>query len=179
MSPMVRRSLTIEYAVLGFLQAGSLHGYQLHQKMSDPAGLGRIWRIKQAHLYALLDRFEAEGCISSTLQQQEVRPTRRVYQITESGRDAFQQWLFAPVKRPRGMRGEIQAKLYFLQSENSERRTEFIAKQRQVCERWLAEQMANAETNTAGLFVSLVDQFRIGQIKAMLDWLDLCQEKLK
>jgi PadR family transcriptional regulator AphA len=180
MSPMVRRSLTIEHAVLGLLQAGPLHGYQLHQQLGDPIGLSRVWRIKQAHLYALLERFEEESLISSILQPQEVRPTRRVYQLTENGRAAFQKWLYTPVKRPRGMRGEVQAKLYFIQSESSEKRAEFISTQRQVCQKWLAEQKAIVEqAGTTSPYIFLVNQFRAGQIQAMLDWLDMCQEMLK
>jgi len=177
---MVRQPLTIEYAVLGLLQARPLHGYQLHQMLSDPAGLSRVWRVKQARLYALLERLEAEGCISSTLQPQEDRPTRRVYQLTEGGRQAFQKWLDAPIKRPRGMRGEIQAKLYFIQFESSKKRAAFIATQRQICQRWLSEQKTTENhQNTTNTYISLVEQFRSGQIQAMLDWLELCEEKLK
>ena len=180
MSPMVQRSLSVEFALLGLLQGGPLHGYQLHQRLMDPAGLGRVWRIKQAHLYALLERFEEAGYIFSTLQPQEDRPTRHVYQLTDSGQAAFQKSLSSPVERPRGMRGELQAKLYFVQFESSEKRILLIEKQRQVCQRWLDEQMGNAEkTPSTGPYIQLVDQFRAGQIRAMLDWLDLCREKLQ
>jgi PadR family transcriptional regulator, regulatory protein AphA len=177
---MVQRSLAIEFALLGLLRDGPLHGYQLHQQISDPASLGLVWRIKQAHLYALLERFEKEGYISSTLQPQEDRPTRRVYQLTESGRAAFQGWLSSPVERPRGMRGQIQAKLYFIQSEDRQVRSRLIANQRQVCRKWLEEEEhVTAGANELSTYELLVYQFRAGQIQAMLDWLDVCEEKLR
>ena len=100
MSPMVRRSLTIEHALLGFLQQSPLHGYQLHQQVSDPAGLKLVWYVKQAQLYSLLGRLEEAGYITSSIQQQETRPARRVFQLTKAGLEAFQNWLYSPVSRP-------------------------------------------------------------------------------
>jgi len=78
MKKMARRSITIEFALLGFLQEGPLHGYQLHQQLNDPHTLGRVWRVKQARVYALLDQLERDGYITSSIQQQDAYPTRRV-----------------------------------------------------------------------------------------------------
>jgi len=175
MSPMVRRSLTIEHALLGFLQQGPLHGYQLHQQLCDPYNLGRVWRVKQAHLYALLDKLEEYGYISSLLQPQESRPARRDYQLTASGRSAFQEWLSTPVQTPRQMRQEFQLKLYFAQRESQDLYMRLIAVQRTACQRWLENHQSKAvEEDEIHSFAWLVDQYRLGQIQAMLAWLDLC-----
>ena len=179
MSPMVRRSLTIEHTLLGFLQQGPLHGYQLHHQLNDPDGLGRVWRLKQARLYALLDRLEEEGYITSSLQQQETRPARRVFQMTAHGQDAFQAWLSTPVHTPREMRQEFQAKLYFSRLAGREAAAQLITAQTQACQQWLTvHKSAASEENNGKSYVWLVDQYRIGQIHAMLDWLDICQEGL-
>jgi PadR family transcriptional regulator AphA len=175
MSPMIRRSLTNEYALLGFLMPGPLHGYQLHRQLCDPDGLGGVWRIKQAQLYALLDKLEGDGYITSSLQLQETRPARRVYQLTDNGQHAFQEWLASPVQTPRQMRQEFQLKLYFAQRESQELWARLINAQRTACERWLASHQSVAiieEDNHS--YAWLVDQYRIGQIQAMLDWLELC-----
>lgn len=178
MSPMVRRSLTIEYALLGLLMPGPLHGYQLHQQLCDPYGLGLVWRIKLARLYAWLEKLEGDGFITSSLQPQETRPARRVYQLTTQGQRAFQEWLSSPVQAPRQMRQEFQAKLFFAQNGSEELRVDLIASQRAACQRWLASHQAQAvEEKESHSYAWLVDQYRIGQIQAMLDWLDFCQEK--
>ena len=44
MSPMIRQPLTIEYALLGFLRQQPRHGYEIYQQLSDPTGLGLVWR---------------------------------------------------------------------------------------------------------------------------------------
>jgi DNA-binding PadR family transcriptional regulator len=175
---MVRRSLTIEHALLGFLKQGPLHGYQLHQQVNGPAGLKRIWYVKQAQLYALLGKLEEAGYITSSIQRQETRPARRVFQMTRTGLEAFQNWLSNPVERPRQMRQEFQAKLFFAQQEGSQAWIHLISVQRQACQQWLDAYKKSADQEDADKpFVSLVDQYRIGQIQAMLDWLDICQKE--
>jgi DNA-binding PadR family transcriptional regulator len=179
MSPMVRRSLSIEHALLGILRQGPLHGYQLHQRLSDPAGLKQVWYVKQAQLYALLGRLEEAGYVASSVQQQETRPTRRVFHLTETGEQAFQTWMFNPVLRPRQMRQEFQAKLYFAFQEDRQFCYRLITMQRQTCQQWLVQREKYAEQGHPGdTFSWLVDQYRIGQIHAMLAWLDICQERL-
>ena len=59
MTPMVRRPLGVEQALLGFLTGRPMYGYEIHQCLSQPAGLGRVWRVKQSQAYALLARLEA------------------------------------------------------------------------------------------------------------------------
>jgi DNA-binding PadR family transcriptional regulator len=178
MSPMIRRSLTIEYTLLGFLFQGPLHGYKLHQQLSDPAGFKSIWLLKQAQLYALLDKLEEAGYIAGTNQQQEARPARRVFRLTPAGQAAFQDWISNPVQRPRQMRQEFLAKLYFAQLQGAEVYSRLVAAQRQVCQRWLEGQTTAASQQDSSGFAWLVDQFRSRQIQAMIDWLDLCHETL-
>ena len=43
-----------EYALLGLLYREPAHGYELHKIIADPAGIGIIWGIKIANLYAQL-----------------------------------------------------------------------------------------------------------------------------
>ena len=79
MCPMTRLPLTIELALLGFLHQRPMYGYEIHQCMSDPAGLGQVWNIKQSQLYALMGKLEAEGWLYSELQVQGTRPARKVF----------------------------------------------------------------------------------------------------
>jgi len=179
MAPMVRRSLTIELALLGYLRPGPLHGYQIYQQLGDPAGLKPVWYLKQAQLYALLAKLEEAGFIRGSIQQQEARPARRVFRLTETGQEAFQNWLFSPVQKPRQMRQEFQVKQYFARREGREAYERLIAMQRQTCQEWQASQEAISDQVSPGsTYFWLVEQFRIRQIQAMLDWLDLCQETL-
>jgi len=173
MSPMVRQPLTLEHGLLGYLQQGPLHGYQIYQLICDPGGLKTVWRLKQAHVYALLARLEEAGYIAGAIQQQEARPAKRVYTITSSGEAAFHRWLETPVDTPRRMRQEFQIKLFFALRGNKESMKNLIHQQLNVCRGWLEAQqsLANQAPETEP-FSTLLRQYRRGQIQATITWLE-------
>jgi len=176
---MKRTPLTIEWSLLGLIHQQPMHGYELHQRLSNAEGLGLVWRLKQSQLYALLSRLEARGYLSATLESQEPRPPRKVFSLTTSGRDAFLEWVQSPVSRGRDFRMEFLAKLYFAHLEGKTTVQHLLERQREACQNWKAAQEAEADTSReAAPYQWLVYQFRIGQMQAMLDWLDTCEQTL-
>lgn len=179
MSPLQPVPLATEHALLGFLRAGPLHGYELHRRLADPAGLGQVWRLKQAHLYALLARLEAEGYVLSRREPQAARPARKVFRLTPLGRRAYRRWLQSPVAHGRELRLEFLAKLFCAQQEGPEAAARLIARQREALQGWLATLRARASRlPEPPAFPWLVEQFRLGQVQAMLAWLDQCEQQV-
>lgn len=172
MSPMIRRPPGMEFALLGFLRQGPVHGYQLHQQVCGPDGLGPIWHVKQSRLYALLLKLEQDGYIRGEIEPQEpARPPRKIYQLTPAGRAAYENWLRSPVDAHHRMRQEFMAKIYFARQEGHERVNALVDAQRAVCQKWLESLSAEPVDPTS--FKWLLRQYRIGQIKADLAWLDI------
>lgn len=178
MCPMSAIPLSVEWSLLGLLRQQPQHGYALHQELSDAQGLGLVWNLKQSQLYALLDKLEQRGYISPTLDT-ESYPPRKVFHLTNEGRAALDAWLREPVKHGRDLRLEFLAKLYFAHLEGRAVTRALLRRQREVCQTWLKQQYrateALADTQT---YEALVREFRAGQIKAMLSWLNLCEENL-
>lgn len=174
MSRLTSLPLTIEYALLGFLQAQPMHGYQLYQELSAPNGLWLVWRIKQGQLYALLTKLEESGYLTSTVEPQETRPPRKIFQLTECGRTTFQGWLTTPVARPRQMRQEFLAKLFFAQRAGQAITTTLLEAQRAMCRSW----QGSEPVVSTPAFVQVVTSFRLSQVEALLLWLDRCEENL-
>jgi len=177
--PRVNEPLSTEFALLGFLRQQPMYGYEIHQQLSEATGLGLVWRLKQSQLYALLAKLEREGFVTTTIEYQEARPPRKMFELTEASRNAFQEWVQRPVAQGRKLRLEFLAKFYFARLEGLEVATRLIEQQRLACRNWLRQQ----EEETEALRYSqpydwLVHKFRRGQIEAMLAWLDTCQESL-
>jgi DNA-binding PadR family transcriptional regulator len=168
---MISRPLTIEFTLLGYLRAGPLHGYQLYQCLQEPGGLGQVWRIKQAHLYALLGKLEEAGFIQGALQVQETRPVRRVYQLTLEGQETYNKWVITPVNTPRQIRQEFLAKLYFAQREGEKTILTLVDNQLTVCLHWLERHHEQLITAPGETFKQVVWRYRLGQIQATLAWL--------
>ena len=81
----------VQPAILAILTNGPLHGYELAQKicgiphfLDEPPDLSGIYRI--------LKSFEARGMVTSSWNiAQEGRP-KRIFAITESGRQCLEHW---------------------------------------------------------------------------------------
>ena len=179
MSPMIRLPLTTELALLGFLNEEPMYGYEIHQRMSDPCGLGQVWQLKQSQLYALMGKLEEEGFLSAELQVQETRPARKVFHLTPNGALVFKEWLHSPVKHSREMRLDFLVKLYFIQKEADGSLGDLIQKQLEVCQDWLRYQYDHSTVDqNPPVYEWYVRQFRTKQILAFQDWLEQCQQTL-
>ncbi len=170
---MKQSTLTIEQALLGFLRHQPRHGYEIYQELSDPNGLWLTWRMKQSQLYALLNKLEEEGLIRATLQLQDARPPRKVFQLTETGLATFLTWVNRPVAQPRQMRLEFLVKFYFARREGDTVALRLLEQQRALCQEWLTKQEAQAQAVAdPQAYPWLVNQFRVSQIEAVIAWLE-------
>lgn len=179
MSPMVSHPLAMEHALLGFLRMQPMHGYELYQTLKSPGGLGSVWHMKQSQLYALLAKLEEHAYVVTQVEPQENRPARKIFSLTPEGRSAFQRWVSAPVTRPRDLRLEFLAKLYFSRREGSQTTRELIRVQEQQCLRWLEDCRSRMDVlDELQSYERAVWNLRAHQIEAMLAWLASCESPL-
>jgi hypothetical protein len=100
-----------------------------------------------------------------------------MFELTQAGRQAFQDWVQQPVSQGRKLRLDFLAKLYFAQFEGPAIAVRLIEQQRAACLNWLRQQEEETEAlRHSQPYDWLVHKFRRGQIEAMLVWLDTCQE---
>lgn len=174
MSPMVKLPLAMEHALLGLLVQHPMHAYEMHQSLKDAHAIGLVWHLKQSQLYALLARLEDAGYITTTTELQGMRPPRKIMHLTPDGQDAFQRWLRTPVAHGRDFRQEFLAKLYFAQQDDPGTITDLAENQRLACQDWFVELERKAAAVETRSYDWLVLQFRIGQVQAIVTWLDTC-----
>ncbi|RPA64807.1 PadR family transcriptional regulator [Gordonia oryzae] len=79
----------LEMAILGLLLESPMHGYELRKRLTGLLGAFRAFSY--GSLYPTLRRMQADGLIgeTSTPSGVKVRRGRRVYQLTDAGRDRF------------------------------------------------------------------------------------------
>ena len=172
--------LSLEYILLGFIYENPIHGYDLYKKISNFRGIPLVWHIKQSQLYALLDKLEDEGLLTSNLIPGEAHLIRKEYQITPIGKQTFLTWIISPVAHGRYMRQEFLAKLYFAQKSGVENFMKLIEKQKTVCTEWLSNlQTSHSSTTDEQHYERMIFQYRISQTRAMLEWLDYCRTEIQ
>jgi PadR family transcriptional regulator, regulatory protein AphA len=179
MSPRQSSPLSLEFILLGFLLEKPVHGYDLYRDISKINDLSEVWHIKQSQLYALLEKLEAAGLVSSTHVTTESFIARREYKATPEGKSTFQVWIALPVEHPREMRQEFLGKLYFARQAGTDKALALVTAQRQNCLEWqsmLEKLLASTEPHE---FSKIVDSFRLHQVQSMLRWLEEVEQEMR
>jgi PadR family transcriptional regulator AphA len=110
MRTMSRSALTpVSYLVLGWLAHGPATPYDL--KRASAQSVGYFWEFPHSQLYAEPTRLTKLGLLEE--EQEQTGRRRRVYSITEAGRQALEDWLREPTSESPQIRDIGLLKLFF------------------------------------------------------------------
>ncbi len=84
--------MSLAHVILGLLQQQERTGYDLKNECFNRC-IAYLWQADLAQIYRTLDKLEAQGWITCTVEIQHDRPNRKVYSITETGVAQLVQWL--------------------------------------------------------------------------------------
>jgi DNA-binding PadR family transcriptional regulator len=179
----VMRTGNLRFALLGLVAASrdGLHGYRLKSDLDVLCD--EFWELNYGRIYRILDELERCGDLSAEAQSQELRPARRVYRITERGRQTLDDWLLQPMsENPRPLRDELSLKMLFLGKRDAETITEMVRSQRRVYLTQLArvsKRRARLEKSGYDMKVtSLVIEGAEMRVRADLAWLEHIERTL-
>ena len=86
--------MSLEYAILGFLNYHPYSGYDLKKIFDD--SVRHFWPADQSQIYRTLARLTEQGFVEMEKIAQEDRPDRKIYHITSNGRAELLKWLAGP-----------------------------------------------------------------------------------
>lgn len=101
----------LKYALLGFLTYRNSSGYDLKQLMD--VSTSNFWHAKQSQIYTTLKKLEKNGLVTSHVEPQDGRPDRRIYEITDAGREDLDLWLVQPIMNLELRKEKLLLKLFF------------------------------------------------------------------
>src|SRR5262245_22506428 len=101
----------LKYAILGFLNYRPMTGYDIEQWME--ASTGHFWYARISQVYTTVKQMESKEFWASQVERQEGKPDRRVYTITQAGRDDLLQWLGETIVEPEIKKDTLLLKLFF------------------------------------------------------------------
>jgi DNA-binding PadR family transcriptional regulator len=91
--PAIEQSLpATSYAVLGLLSFRAMSGYDLKQFADRSIG-HFYWSPAKSQVYSELRRLKQAGLVSDRHVEQEARPDKRIYEITDAGRKQLVDWV--------------------------------------------------------------------------------------
>ena len=86
--------MSLDYAILGFLNYHPYSGYDL-KKMLDMS-VRHFWTADQSQIYRTLARLLEQGYLQMEKLEQDERPDKKIYHITPAGQTALKDWLAGP-----------------------------------------------------------------------------------
>jgi len=111
--------MSLQNAILGLLSYRSMTGYDL-KKMFDES-INNFWAASLSQIYRELGTLENKGYLTSVIEKQNDRPDKRIYDITDSGKEAFKNWITVfPEKLSKEKRDEFTLRIFFGSNVNKE-----------------------------------------------------------
>lgn len=176
--------MSLDAAILGFLGEQPRSGYDLKTRCFDDAAKD-FWTADQAQIYRTLDRLQAAKLVSVTRKRQSGKPDRKVYSLTDLGRQALGAWLgtTVPLTPPRDA---LMLQLYFGAGSSDSQLAEHLGARRGLHQSRLDAlrqhaQLAARDARVSARQATLRDAAYAGAIaveRAAIDWLDDCLEGL-
>jgi len=138
----------LKYALLGFLNYGDMTGYELKQIMDTSTQ--NFWHAKQSQIYMTLKKLEEKDLVVSEIEPQEGRPDRRVYALTDAGREDLQAWVATPATDLDSRKERLLLKLFFSASVGRESMLTQLRLQRELHQQQLAQYQTATKTVVQG-----------------------------
>ena len=87
--------MSLEHAILGFLDYRPLSGYDLKKYFDD--SVHHFWPATQSQIYRTLARMTEAGWVEQEHIEQGDRPDRKVYHVNDAGSEELLRWLGTPL----------------------------------------------------------------------------------
>lgn len=102
---------TLKYAILGLLNQREMTGYDLMKQFEST--LCEFWSAKHSQIYPELKKLTEEGSVAYHLEKSETSSEKKLYHITESGREDFLDWLASETEAQPTPKDVSRLKIFF------------------------------------------------------------------
>ena len=166
----------MKYFFLSLLSRQPTHGYDIlqtyHNLFADvlpPLNAGQI--------YTTLSRLERDGFVEKFSVEQDNKPNKQVYELTDAGHQVLLSWFAEPISGPR-IRDNFYLKLVSAGMTDFMPPQHLIADQRRQYLQSLHDlnMLALQPDISADASKLLLIQGAVLHLKADLEWLDLCED---
>jgi DNA-binding PadR family transcriptional regulator len=184
--------MALRNAVMAALLEGEASGYDLAKGFE--ASVANFWMATPQQLYRELERMEKEGLVSARVVQQERRPNKRLFSLTDAGLRVLRDYVGRAPAKPPAIRDELMVKVQCVDigdteefevvraavAERQERSTAKLARYHRMKERMLdgrSEEEYLATAERIGPYLTL--QGGIAFERGNLEWCEAVLARLE
>ena len=175
--------MSLKYGLLGLLNYGSMTGYELDKAFN--ASLGFFWQGQTSQIYRELSSMERSGWLRSERVVQDGKPNKKLYTITDEGKQALFKWLSDvdnAIADVQSIRSAFLMRVFFAGEIPKEQSISLIRAFRSQCEQALRELKSNSRNiaeysevvsdESKSKYWSIVAMFGESYFRAGLEWAD-------
>ncbi|EKN66115.1 transcriptional regulator [Neobacillus bataviensis LMG 21833] len=144
--------MNIQDVILGFLYEKPMSGYDIKQMMEN--SVSYFFDASFGAIYPALRKMEKEGFVEKQVIQQDGKPNKNLFVITESGREQFQQYLNSPIN-PTITRSDVLIRIFFGRFTTKKKIKQWLEEERDK-----SQAMYNNLTRIAEMFGSDMEQHK-------------------
>jgi PadR family transcriptional regulator, regulatory protein AphA len=178
--------MSLEYAILGFLNYLPMSGYDLKKRFDN--SIQHFWSADQSQIYQTLARLSERGWTEVEVVAQDGKPNRKVYYITDAGREELHRWLASPILMPETRSAALIQIFFAGQLSDAEILAKFEEAARQVeaalalyrqVPQVIAQYAAEIGTPRDAFCWGLTLEMGLVSTRAQLDWIYSVIERMK
>jgi len=186
MSQESNSPMSLDHAILGFLNYLPLSGYDLKKRFDS--SIKYFWSAEQSQIYRTLGRLTGQGWVTVEVVEQSERPDRKVYHITDAGRAELHRWLGQPFPALETRSAALVQVFFGGQLSNAEllaKFQQFAAQQRQRLEQYrrttelIARYAREIGSEREAFCWSLTLELGLQSMQAQLDWAEGVIERIE
>lgn len=126
--------MSLKHGLLGLLKYGDMTGYDLDKAFKS--SLRPAWNAQTSQIYRELGIMEEKEWLSSRIEVQEGRPSRKYYHITENGEKELKQWLLKDhISEELYLKHPFFLQLFFAGENSDEENIDMLKRLKDICER--------------------------------------------
>ncbi len=176
--------MSLKHALLGILSCEPMTGYEVKQFFDT--SVQHFWNAELSQIYPTLKGLEESGFVDMRVEVQQNRPNRKIYAITDTGRDEFLRWV-RETKQPSDLRDPFLIKIFFgtevpiddvlvLLRRQMEEQQKILLFSETVLRQKIREGVKHWQSTRHGLFWTLTLELAIAYRRAYIDW---CEQSMR
>lgn len=163
--------MSLKYVLLGLLSKHSRYGYQLKSEAEQLLGKGA--ELNPGQIYPLLHRLAEQQLLEGERVEQEDRPDKRVFTLTEAGRRQLDDWFDEPVPLSVG-RSALFLRFVVMSLVRPEGRVAFLKEQRHHLLEFIGQLVADRAKHEGSedLATRALRELTLAHTEADLKWIE-------
>lgn len=170
--------MSVKHALLALLFQQPMHGYDLGKQLNNV--VSAEWDVKPGQIASTLARLNEANLVDYDIEETNDAPDRKVYFITEAGKQELEHWYRSPEVREYRLGDAFYIKFVFSLIGGPVSPEEVLMTQRRELYQQLhqaTDMRRKADTQTQLPWVLLLES-AIMHLEADLRWIDMCEARL-